>query len=109
MSPTPISPALTDEEWSEVFDNDGCPVFIFPEEEDGEREIDITIRKGDRHRFAAACLHEQPFGFTREMVHAIRQTASQWAGVSHPGVQNFIKLADQAADRIEALLPPETP
>lgn len=65
----------------------------------------------EKHALAALCLHDQPFGFTRAMVEAIRACVgaadTPWdRGGAPPGV---VTLARQTADRIEALLPPEEP
>lgn len=96
---TKIKPALTDKEWAvkgtgnaDVGD-DGVLILLsdcggFPYAED--------IRP-DRHALAALCLYEQPFGFTREDVDALRRLAERYHGFE--GASNL-------ADRIEALLPP---
>ena len=62
---------------------------------------------GDRHALAALCLHEQLFGFTRGDVVSLRETAGFYTMVADgaPGVRN--SWADDLADRIEALLPPD--
>lgn len=91
-----IKPALTAEEWLNAFDKEGCPVFNFDIDEDGlGRGLTATIRGGDRHRFAAACLHGQPFGFTREDVFFLRD------------LEQVTENSESLADRIEALLPLE--
>ncbi len=103
-----IKPALTSEEWARGFDDEGSPVFILPEH-NGESEIDITIRAGDRKRFAAACLHEQLFGFTREDVenHRGRSAHLHVTGIDCEDKLRMADWHDSMADRIEALLPPE--
>ena len=70
---------------------------------------------GDRHALAALCLHEQPFGFTREDVEVLRVAAPQhgegcsatdlWPGPCDCGIEEG--LLNSMADRIEALLPPD--
>ena len=54
-------------------------------------------RSADRHAAAALCLHEQPFGFTREDVDDLKDIIA---------LLGFKDLEDLVA-RIEALLPPE--
>ena len=60
-----------------------------------------AILPGLCHAIAALCLHDQPFGFTREMLDCMtefnddRQTSERR------------EIAEQGFDRIEALLPPE--
>jgi hypothetical protein len=65
------------------------------------------------HGVAALCLHEQPFGFRREDVATLRANCAGFKMVADaagaPGSvgAEIAKLLD-IADRIEALLPPET-
>jgi hypothetical protein len=53
----------------------------------------------NRHKFAALCLHQQPYGFTAQDVAML-----EWASsvLHHFGLQ-------QIGSRIAALLPPPTP
>ena len=100
-----IKPALTADEWANGF------LGPLDFNDDG------TVTNGccgcaipDRHGLAAKCLHEQPFGFTREMVGAIRLCAEVMDGeygFRYDGVHPDTLLSREAADRIEALLPPE--
>lgn len=55
------------------------------------------------HTLAALCLHEQPWGFTREDVINVRESAA-----FQPDLVFADHLRNLAA-RIEALLPPEQP
>ena len=59
----------------------------------------------DLHALAARCLHNQPFGFTAEMWDAVLHCID--ITLCHGGPDEDTALAIQAADRIEALLPPE--
>ena len=64
----------------------------------------------DRQALAARLLHGQPFGFTREDVHAIRSAADSIDSEWNVGARSDFPLVvhlDALADRIEALLPPE--
>jgi hypothetical protein len=107
-----IKPALTAEEWAqEIADNSTADEWT------GEGEGEAGLLNGDlivgyddgvayqsvkeRHRAAALALYGQAFGFTREMLRAIRHCAE----FSGPDAES--ELAHEAADRIEALLPPD--
>ncbi|MGE0161357.1 MAG: hypothetical protein AB7T31_18325 [Gemmatimonadales bacterium] len=108
-----VKSALTPEEWAPVLRNDLHRVEL-------AREIMRCTLANERcpvpaegevtHALAALCLHGQPFGFTREDVRLLRQSArDERAGVTadnrpHPDVATAY---DSLADRIEALLPPE--
>ena len=56
------------------------------------------------HALAALCLHEQPFGFTREDVELLQS-------LDHSYLASYIDYKEDGyanlASRIEALLPPE--
>ena len=123
-------PALTAEEWGEF----GWDLEDHPQErqsepygwKDGEtaavwanasRSILYlddgceTVRvkgSGQRHGLAALCLHNQPFGFTREDVTmlgvAVMLAKAEGAGLASDTLASC--LADIAA-RVEALLPQE--
>jgi len=82
-----MKPALTAEEWAS-FPN--WPLAELPSNDD------LPLYYPSKHGIAAANLHGQPFGFTREDVRVLRQEA----GYYHDGIADL-------ADRIEALLPPE--
>jgi len=87
-------PAFTHDEWVGVRANiDSIPVE-------------------NRHGMAAACLYEQPFGFTHEDARAHRWQASTCRNKARgfpDGMEMWTHDADwheSMADRIEALLPP---
>ncbi len=89
MSPDKVKNALTAEEWADWI-NVGDESFIV------ERHGDFS------HGVAAACLHERPFGFTREDVDLLGNVHS-----NHFGCDEKACWAVSLADRIESLLPPE--
>lgn len=95
-------PALTAEDWATYpnFDNswysdEGRAPLYYP----------------TRHGIAAANLHGQPFGFTREDVECLRELAKHY----NDDADNYETTGPAAvwlsalADRIEALLPPDDP
>ena len=93
-----IKPALSEEEWAkfhrsvtDCMDDTAMHLCI---------ENMASIQK-NAHAMAAAALHGQPFGFTREDVALLRAYAD-W----DLGGRNSTDF-DDLADRIEALLPPE--
>ena len=122
-------PALTAEEWGEF----GWDLEDHPQErqsepygwKDGEtaavwanasRSILYlddgceTVRvkgSGQRHGLAALCLHNQPFGFTREDVRYLRACADIVGEVQGGHYHTEEGELHRIADRIEALLPPE--
>ena len=57
-----------------------------------------------RHPLAAFCLHGQEYGFTQEMVVALRDALACSGAVSSP---DNLPLAERAVDLIEDLLPPK--
>ncbi len=73
----------------------------------------------DRFAVAALCLHEQEFGFTREMGNIVRWAAEIASSMSREprgnadpekwkrNCRDHMVLLRDVADRIEALLPPE--
>lgn len=66
----------------------------------------FTDRDGSgRHALAALALHGQPFGFTREDVAALWFVIQEREGLVGAPQHTLRSLAE----RIEALLPPETP
>jgi len=102
-----IKPALTPEEWASVFDDEGCPVFMLPHNYEPDNDVKVRLCGRSRLPVAAACLHEQPFGFTREDVELLHNVVSAvWASMlSDAASEESVKL-NSIADRIEALLPP---
>lgn len=98
-----ISPALTPEEWAGV--------------QTGTVGIVGTPNAQANHQLAALCLYGQPFGFTREDVRALQFEGNDllaWAGDAETDEErqrmnrHGFQLLN-VADRIAALLPPETP
>ena len=97
-----ISSALTPEEWAGV--------------QTGTVGIVGTPNAQANHQLAAVCLYGQPFGFTRADV-AFLQSLAAWhhkqtygkaAGWRQSVLSEVVELRN-LADRIAALLPPETP
>ena len=86
-----ISPALTPEEWADVLAVGAC--------------VALTHAK-TRKAEAAILLYGQPFGFTREDVVMLRcvEVVCRRESLVEPA-SSMASLAD----RIAALLPPETP
>ncbi len=113
MATDPITPALTADEWKAMHFRMGrrCACTVYADSDGGQVTITAngqlgqTFDHGDEvqrpHALAALCLYQQPFGFTREMVTALRN--------AHPIAYSHeeMSLILDAADRIEALLPPE--
>lgn len=123
-----MKPALTKEEWSrpsvivqaERYGEDGMPshghaaaeVYAYP------NRIEVTSHEygaiavidtaEQRHALAALALHGQPFGFTRDDVDELRVVQS-WCSsqgdIDSPYMETWVRML---ADRIEALLPPES-
>lgn len=62
---------------------------------------DVYIAPAERQPIAALALYGQPFGFTREMVSALRKLSEM-----APDQAELWAVADDATDRIESLLPP---
>ena len=90
-----IKPALTAEEWAEAIPPNGGPAGFL-------RGLERVTDGRSCHAMAASCLHEQPFGFSREDVKSLR---SPWPVLN----AHWLGKLDALADRIEALLPPEQP
>ena len=90
----PIKPALTAEEWAHLPTRQRQSAIMYL--------IDDQINAGRERMDAVAdlALYNQPFGFTREMLKGIRDCAVFTDGPE-------ADLAREAADTIEALLPPE--
>lgn len=93
MSDTDIRPALTPEEWALLFD--------------GDISWSGTLLCDNPHGAAAAAIHGQPYGFTREDVRAIRDLVGAWRSWSVMNAKG--DHFESIADRIAALLPPEAP
>jgi hypothetical protein len=105
---TEIKPALTAEEWErgEAFRGD----HILEGYSDGSG-IGITepyetfgvVPPEAFHAVAAWCLHNQIFGFTRGDVQFLREIRKDHEARRYVNAEE----AEDLADRIEALLPPE--
>lgn len=65
----------------------------------------IRLRPHQRHATAALCLHGQPFGFTREDVETILAGA---LALREDGCDLLSAELAAIADRVGALLPPES-
>lgn len=116
-----IKPALTAEEWrdrrtangSTCIQVDGGSVLLSPSPPDGDMRMVVNRPEA----LAAFCLHEQPFGFTREMLESLRHIVTLGVDcgsfINYPGHPEDDgpdrDLAHAALDNIEALLPPEGP
>lgn len=90
-----LKPALTAEEWVHA---DG-KIGVTPEL--GEN----MFAHGHNHALAALCLHGQDFGFTMEDVVVLRGAQS---ALNFECLDRGFDRPCTLADRIEALLPPET-
>ena len=137
-----VKPALTSEEWTKL-ESPGNPKFEYGDVQAGAVRLEyVTVDYdddfnpqtqylpivygesafrypiADRHGCAALCLHEQPFGFTREDVHDERQAYHdavilarhyQDAGMEDARYECIARAArhQRRSDRIAALLPPE--
>ena len=92
-----IEPAMTAEQWAMAL---ACPpgvIYGFNQQDEGEMT---------RHRMAAMCLYETPFGFAREDVRTLRTMAvTDHEGFEREGSPDA--FLSSLADRIAALLPPE--
>jgi hypothetical protein len=112
---TQIAPALTAEEWAlrqfyrrERPQRD--PHFVCVDDEGLRVESEEPIGPQNRHALAALALHDQPFGFTREMVAALEyQTfgTRRYDLLRGKSMAEIAAIAGQAIERLVALLPPE--
>ena len=98
-----VKPALTPEEWaqsrqSQAGEHNKAPMIH------GQFLVFSGMPEpiNRLHAMAALCLHEQPFGFTREDVDGLRIMMDR----EGPRIHLYGSVAS-LADRIEALLPPE--
>ena len=111
-----MNPALTPEEWAEIRTGDlprvvwaGGPTDIeLLTDGHGEYPNTYTITQSRRQAVAALCLHEQEFGFTRDMPQTLRTAAEKLRVLTDAPHWHWTDL-NRMADRIEALLPPEEP
>jgi hypothetical protein len=92
-----LPPALTKQEWA-VLERAGRNHSA-----DEVESLITRLRHLKRYRaLAIVLMHDYPYGFTREMFDALKRQVN--AAEGQPGDR---ELADQALDRISALLPPE--
>lgn len=92
-----LPPALTKAEWA-ALERAGRN-----HSSDEVESLITRLRHLKRYRaLAIVLLHDHPYGFTREMFDALKRQVAAADGA--PGDR---ELADQAIDRISALLPPE--
>lgn len=92
-----LPPALTRQEWA-VLERAGRNHSA-----DEVESLITRLRHLKRYRaLAIVLLHDYPYGFTREMFDALKRQVAAAEGA--PGDK---ELAEQALDRMNALLPPE--
>lgn len=107
MSDTPITPALTPEEWrTQLFVGHGG--FQAYRDEDNGRELMVNgewVDDAGARALAAIALHGQPFGFTHEDADALIDDAREWDDRSDIFAGRSAELRRIAA-KIRALLPP---
>lgn len=105
----PIKPALTAEQWQTYL-----PVL---QGDTATRDLNIeaAIHAFGLQSAAALALYGQPFGFTREMVNALRIVVRGWDGCDDESEtreneyvgEEIYPLLEAAIENLEALLPPE--
>ena len=103
-----MKPALSADEWCFTDPNQWL-------DSDFSCHTGCHVEEGREHAMAAVCLHDQPFGFTRERLASLGRIiddAERWQG-EHGWMGNFSSQEDldnarADRDRIEALLPLET-
>jgi hypothetical protein len=96
-----MKPALTPKEWGLWLKPDAYGPDL------GWVEHLLHCDKDAFHKIPAMLLHNQEFGFTREMVEAIRNVVGFIAATRPYMFGDDHGLSLEAADRIEALLPPD--
>jgi len=95
-----MKPAMTREEWDTALRR----------MENHDRLDVVWYESKSHHSCAALCLHNQPFGFTREDVDALDLLSqAKYIVLTWRGKEAFMdpKSILSIKDRIEALLPPE--
>ena len=121
-----IQPALTPEEWSAL----DVPSVAYLDKENYEEPYPFFVvdhAEGtafwsddpkSRHALAALALYGQPFGFTREDVHQLRERVAGCRETAEAQrdhfytdkarvVEGIAEALESLAARIEVLLPPE--
>jgi hypothetical protein len=92
-----LPPALTKAEWA-ALERSGRN-----HSSDEVESLISRLRHLKRYRaLAIVLLHDHPYGFTREMLDALKRQLS-----AAEGAAGDRELADQALERMAALLPPE--
>lgn len=92
-----LPPALTKAEWA-ALERAGRN-----HSSDEVESLITRLRHLKRYRaLAIVLLHDHPYGFTREMFDALKRQVAAAEGASGDR-----ELADQAIERMSALLPPE--
>ena len=96
--------ALSPEEWA--FAEDGLPAVADLDHVRDQVWLEYSIGKRKRrtvrrHALAALCLRDQPFGFERRDVEALKRELEY-----NPQIREVARL-QSLVGRIEALLPPE--
>ena len=92
-----LPPALTKQEWA-VLERAGRN-----HSSDEVESLITRLRHLKRYRaLAIVLMHDYPYGFTREMFDALKRQV-----VATEGAPGDRELAEQALERISALLPPE--
>jgi hypothetical protein len=96
--------ALSPEEWA--FADDGLPAVADLDHVKDQIWLEYSVGKSRRttmrrHALAALCLRDQPFGFERRDVEALKRELEY-----NPQIREVATL-QSLVDRIEALLPPE--
>jgi 5'-deoxynucleotidase YfbR-like HD superfamily hydrolase len=92
-----LPPALTKQEWA-VLERAGRN-----HSSDEVESLITRLRHLKRYRaLAIALLHDYPYGFTRDMYDALKRQVA-----AAEGAAGDRELAEQALERMAALLPPE--
>lgn len=92
-----LPPALTRQEWA-VLER-----AVHNVSSDEVESLITRLRHLKRYRaLAIVLLHDRPYGFTREMYDALKRQVAATEGA--PGDR---ELAEQALERMSAMLPPE--
>jgi hypothetical protein len=107
-----IKPALTPEEWRDGGFDNGAGFAAGWNEANGYVWFDAhRFVRGSRvtHALAAVCLHQQPFGFTREDVKRLSDPPELYGGIQNGRDDRaWYDFCASLASRIAALLPPDT-
>lgn len=110
----PLKPALKPEDWASrgvMFGSRGAAVLRGSTLTVGWDSEGVSMEGRERHALAALALHGQPFGFTWEMVDALREALVRSEGNDHADqwMGERGRLAFTALENLAALLPPREP